>query len=138
MNPCLTDPVAGKDGKERETIDESFKAANIPAQRQNLLELKDSAVEPETPIQIGIIRFRWDGSCKKNQRPRMRERQKEREKDRTRDIFSLAVKMSSVMILPQVHLFPANKSPVRGSVVATGGVYKGQGPFMVVPFRQFL
>ena len=81
LNPCLTDPVAGKDGKERETIDESFKAANIPAQRQNLFELKDSAVEPETPIQIGIIRFRWDELCNRESTTE-NERKTERERKR--------------------------------------------------------
>ena len=81
LNPCLTDPVAGKDGKERETIDESFKAANIPAQRQNLFELKDSAVEPETPIQIGNIRFRWDGSYNRESTTE-NERRTERERKR--------------------------------------------------------
>ena len=81
MNPCLTNPRVRKEGKERETIDESFKAANIPAQRQNLFELKDSAVEPETPIQIGIIRFRWDEPCNRESTTE-NERKTERERKR--------------------------------------------------------
>ena len=77
----VTTPTVSIDGKERETIDESFKAANIPAQRQNLFELKDSVGEPETSIQIGIIRFRWDEPCNQESTTE-NERRTERERKR--------------------------------------------------------